>query len=93
MRAILCAPSNCAKTNLPFNMLFDTNGLRFQNVFSKSLFQPKHRMLTPEFESLPLISYYTYSENDKVPPPHEVPLNSIILFDGVVYEKKNNIRE
>lgn len=95
VRAILCGPSNCGKTNLAFNMLFDANGLRFQNVyvFSKSLFQPKYRMLTTVFESLPEIGYYTYSENDEVPPPHEIPLNSIMLFDDVACEKQNNIRK
>ena len=39
------------------------------------------------------MTYFTYSENDKVPPPHEIVPTSIMLFDDVVCERQNNIRK
>jgi len=95
IRCIVCGPSNCGKTNVVFNMLFDANGLCFENlyVFSKSLFQPKYRMLNNIMKSLSEIGYFAYSENDEVPPPHETASNSIMLFDDVSCEQQNNIRK
>jgi len=95
IRCIVCGPSNCGKTNVVFNMLFDANGLCFENVyvFSKSLFQPKYRMLNNIMKSLSGIGYFAYSENDEVPPPHETSPNSIVLFDDVSCEQQNNIRK
>jgi len=98
IRCIVCGPSNCGKTNVVFNMLFDANGLRFQNVyvFSKSLFQPKYRMLEKVMKSLAAdgIGYFAFSENDEVPAPHETgSSNSIALFDDVSCERQNNIRK
>lgn len=97
IRCIVCGPSNCGKTNVVFNMLFDANGLCFQNVyvFSKSLFQPKYRMLENVFKALANdgIGYFAYSENDEVPPPHEAASDSIMLFDDVACERQHNIRK
>ena len=59
-----------------FNLLFDVNGVRFANlyVFSKSLFQPKYRMLESLMTRLADDGpgYHAYSENEEVPPPDEV---------------------
>lgn len=97
IRCIVCGPSNCGKTNVLFNLLFDINGLRFNNiyVFSKSLFQPKYRMLETVMKSLTDegISYFTFSENDEIPPPNEILPNSVIVFDDVSCEKQHNIRK
>lgn len=97
IRCIVCGPSNAGKTNFAFNMLFDPNGLRFQNVyvFSKSLFQPKYRMLEAVFKALSDegIGYFAYSENDDVPSPHEIAPNSVMLFDDVACERQHNIRK
>jgi len=45
IRAIICGPSNCGKTNLFISLLESPNGVRFENmyVYSKSLKQPKYR--------------------------------------------------
>lgn len=97
IRCVVCGPSNCGKTNVLFNLLFDVNGLRFQNVyvFSKSLFQPKYKMLETVMRSLSDegVGYYAYSENEQVPPPDEVAPDSVMLFDDVSCERQDNIRK
>lgn len=53
VRAIICGPSNCGKTNILISLLESPHGLRFENVYvySKSLQQPKYqyleKLLTP----------------------------------------------
>lgn len=99
IRCIITGPSDCGKTNVMFNLLFDINGLRFQNlyVFSKSLFQPKYMMLEEVMKSLSNdgIGYFAYSENEEIPPPEEITTDStsIIVFDDVSCERQNNIRK
>lgn len=97
IRCIISGPSNSGKTNVLFNLLFDENGLRFQNVyvFSKSLFQPKYEMLKTVMKLLSCegIGYYPYSENEEIPSPSEVAHNSIMVFDDVSCEKQHNIRK
>ena len=63
-------------------------------MFSKSLFQPKYRMLENVFKTLSDvgISYFAYSENDELPPPNEIGHNYIMLFDDVACERQDNIR-
>lgn len=97
IRCIICGPSNCGKTNVVFNLLFDKNGVRFENlyVFSKSLFQPKYRMLEKVMKAVfdEGIGYFAYSENEEIPPPNEAIPNSIMLFDDVACERQHNIRK
>ncbi|KYN29961.1 hypothetical protein ALC57_00577 [Trachymyrmex cornetzi] len=47
IRAIICGPSNCGKTNVLISLLESPNGVRFENVYvySKSLQQPKYQYL------------------------------------------------
>jgi len=45
IRAIICCPSNCGKTNVLISLLESPHGVRFENVYSKSLQQPKYRYL------------------------------------------------
>jgi len=42
IRAIVCSPSNCGKTNILISLLESPHGVRFENVYvySKSLQQP-----------------------------------------------------
>lgn len=92
IRCIICGPSNCGKTNVLFNLLFDPNGLRFKSiyVFSKSLNQPKYRFLA---KTIPKeVGYFTFDDNSKVPPPNEANASSIMIFDDIACEKHGNIR-
>jgi hypothetical protein len=92
IRAIFAGSSNSGKTNTLFNLLFDPNGLRFENiyVFSKSLYQPKYELLK---KVLPKeIGYYPYDDNTLIVHPNDARPNSIMIFDDISCEKHDNIR-
>lgn len=94
IRCIITGPSCSGKTNVMFNLLFEPNGLRFQNVyiFSKSLNQQKYKFLTEVFSKIPEIGYYTFSDNEEVIHPNEAKANSIMIFDDIACERQSNIR-
>lgn len=92
IRCIIAGPSCSGKTNILFNMLFDPNGLVFENlyVFSKSLYQPKYQFLT---KVLPKeIGYFPLDDNINVMAPNEAKPNSIMVFDDIACEKHGQIR-
>lgn len=92
IRCIIVGPSNCGKTNILFNLLFDPNTLRFENiyVFSKSLYQPKYTFLT---RAMPKeVGYFAYDDNSNVIHPSSAKPNSIMIFDDIACEKHDNIR-
>lgn len=93
IRCIISGPSSSGKTNLMFNLLFDINGLYFENVyvFSKSLYQPKYVFLEKVLSEIPLIGYYTFTENEQVIHPNDVKQNSVMIFDDIACERQNNI--
>jgi hypothetical protein len=95
IRALVVGPSNSGKTNVIFNLLFSPNGLRFCNVFvfSKSLYQEKYKFLQETLSSIPSITFKAFSENEQVPPPEQIPPNSVVIFDDVICENQNNIRQ
>ena len=92
IRCIISGPSCVGKTNILFNLLFDPNTLRFENiyVFSKSLFQPKYMFLEKVMPKE--IGYFAYDDNSLVVHPSEAKPNSIMIFDDISCEKHNNIR-
>lgn len=94
IRAIICGPSNCGKTNLLVSLLVDPNGLRFKNIyiFSKSLHQPKYKMLEKILEPIDGLGWYAFTNNSEVPSPSEVKSNSVMIFDDVACDKQDNIR-
>lgn len=95
IRCIICGPSNCGKTNVMINLLESSNGLRFANVYvyAKSLFQPKYVHLKEMLTSIKNIGFFMFSSNDQVIPLKDVRPNSVFIFDDVVFDKQNNIRE
>lgn len=94
IRCIICGPSNCGKTNVVFNLLFDANGLRFSNVyvFSKSLYQPKYKLLEKILAETG-IGYFPYADNENVIDPGEAEPDSVMIFDDIACERHDNIRK
>lgn len=95
IRGIICGPSNCGKTNIIISLLESPNGVRFENiyVYSKSLHQAKYKYLERLFKTIDEIGYFTYSNNCDVISPQEALPNSIFIFDDVICDKQNTIRE
>lgn len=95
IRAIVCGPSNCGKTNVLISLLESPHGVRFENVYvySKSLQQPKYRYLENLLTSIDEIGYFTFSNNSDVIPPSEARPNSIFVFDDVACDKQDAVRE
>lgn len=93
IRAIICGPSNCGKTNVMISLLEDPNGLRFENVYvySKSLFQPKYQYLRGLLQ--PLVGYYEYSDDADIIHPSEASPNSVFIFDDVACQTQSVIRD
>lgn len=92
IRSIFSGPSGSGKTNVLFNLLFDPQGLRFENiyVFSKTLYQPKYEFLKKAIPEE--IGYFPYDDNSQVIQPGDAKENSIMIFDDISCEKHNNIR-
>ena len=93
IRALICGPSACGKSNLMLSLLLDKNGLKFKNlyIYSKSLYQPKYQFLEEVLKGI--VNYYPFQNNCEVIPPNEADENSIIIFDDVSCSEQNKIRE
>lgn len=94
VRAVFCGPSNCGKTNALLTLITHPNGLRFENVYiySKSLKQPKYRLLESLLTTVDGIKYFPFNEHEQVIPPSEAQPNSIFVFDDIACEKQDSIR-
>lgn len=94
VRAVICGPSNCGKTNALLALITHPNGLRFENVYvySKSLNQPKYQFLRRLLESTKSIGYFVFNEHEEVIKPEDAHPNSIMIFDDVACEKQDNMR-
>lgn len=95
IRALVCGPSNCGKTNLIIGLLLHQEGLQFQNIYlySKTLHQPKYIFLEKVLQRVPSVSFEKYRGSDEVINPSNAKPNSIIIFDDVACENQNNIRD
>lgn len=95
VRSIICGTSNCGKTNLMLTLLIHPKGLKYQNVYvySKSLNQPKYVLLKQILDGVKEVNYFTYSNSDQIISPTEAKQNSVIIFDDVILDKQNNIKE
>ncbi len=94
VRCLIVGPSGAGKTSVMLNLLFNPNGLKFENIylFSKSLYQKKYKFLETVLSDLSEINYYKYSDHDKVIDPDEVKSNSVIIFDDVACEQQDKMR-
>ena len=94
IRAIICGPSNCGKTNAMHTLITHPNGLKFENiyVYSKSLQQPKYQFLENFINSINGIIYFPFSDNEQVISPQDANSNVLMIFDDVACEKQDNIR-
>lgn len=95
IRCLICGPSNCGKTNVMLSLLQDPNGLRFENVYiyGKALQQPKYEFLKQLLEPIKGMGYYAFTENEAVIPPTKAKPNSIMIFDDVMTDKQNVMRD
>ena len=95
MRTLICGPSNCGKSNVMLSLLFDLNGLKFENIyiFSKSLYQPKYVYLKEVLRNIAGVGYFPYNENDEIIDPHEAKPHAVFIFDDVACCRQEKIRE
>lgn len=95
LRSIICGPSNCGKSNVMLSLLFDENGLKFENVYiySKSLYQPKYEYLKKVLRNIDDVGYYAYKENDEIIKIDDSKQNSIFIFDDIACCNQDIIRE
>lgn len=95
IRCIISGPSNSGKTNLVFNIVTDSNGLHFKNVyiFSKSLHQPKYKLLEKILSDVKDISYFKYNSNDDIIEPQNAKSYSVFIFDDVSSENQNMVQK
>jgi len=94
VRAILCGPSNCRKTNAVVALLTHPNGLRFANlyVYPKSLNQPKYALLKRMLDNVEGVDFLPFADHEQVISPDEACQESVILFVDVACEKQDHIR-
>lgn len=95
VRAAFCGPSGCGKTNALLSLLFNENGLKFENiyVYSKSLHQPKYQLLQEVIENVKDVSYFPFKDNDAVIDVADARERSIFIFDDVACDKQDKIKE
>jgi Poxvirus A32 protein len=95
IRGLIVGPSNCGKTNVMISLLIDPNGLKFKNVyiFSKSLYQPKYEFLRQVIQPIKDMGYFTFSNNAEILVPSEAKEHSVFIFDDVMTESQNSIRD
>lgn len=93
IRAIICGPSSCGKSNLMLSLLLNKNGLKFKNlyIYSKSLYQPKYKFLQRVLDGL--VGYYAFQNNCDVISVDDAKENSIIIFDDVQCGNQDIVRE
>ena len=94
IRAVVCGPSNCGKTNVLLSLIILPNGLKFDNiyVYSKSLNQPKYTFLENLLKPISEIKYFTFNDREQVISPDKALPNSIMIFDDIACEKQDCLK-
>jgi Poxvirus A32 protein len=94
VRMLIVGTSGCGKTNVMVHMITNPNGLRFKNIYiySKSLYQPKYLYLAEILKNVPEINYETFSNTNEVLPPGDVREDSLFIFDDVICDKQENMK-
>lgn len=64
--------------------------MRFSFMFSQLIYQLKYKFLQEVLSNIEGINYYSF-DNQEVVPPEETELNSIMIFADVVCERQINI--
>lgn len=95
IRCIICGPSNCGKTNVMLSLITEPNGLKFENIYlySKTPFQPKYVLLEKILKKITNIGYFCFNTNQNIVSPQAAKPNSLFIFDDVVCDKGNVMRE
>ena len=98
VRAIICGPSNCGKTNVLLNIL---NKIHHSNIIvcSKTSYQEKYKLLEHLINNFNQICEkndmeprkYQNLSLDSLPNPEEIPSCSIIIFDDISTEQQEKI--
>jgi hypothetical protein len=76
------------------HLLTSPNGLKFENlyVYSKSLYQPKYTYLSEIMNNIPELNYETFSNTNEVLPTEDARQNSVFIFDDVICDKQENMK-
>ena len=92
VRLICVGRSNCGKTTALLSLIYNREGLWFENIyiFSKTLYQPKYQELESVLENIPEIDFFKYPNAKSVPSLEEVKPNSIMIFDDIASEPGKN---
>jgi len=92
VRLICAGPSNCGKTTALLSLIYNREGLWFENIyiFSKTLYQSKYQELESVLENIPEIAFFKCSNVESVPSLEEVKPNSIMIFDDIASEPGKN---
>ena len=96
IRALVIGKGGSGKTSALINLICCKNGLCFKNlyIYSKSLNQPKYRYLDKIFSSLKdEIGYHTFSNNEEIIDPDNIPPFSVILLDDISCERQNIVKQ
>lgn len=95
LRCLIVGPSNSGKTNVMISLLIDPNGLKFQNIYiySKSLYQPKYIFLKSIIQNTPEVSLHLFDDCKEILEPNAVKENSIFIFDDIVCDKQEKMKE
>lgn len=93
LRCLIIGPSACGKTSLLLSLIVNENALTFENVyvFSRSLHQPKYRLLEMIFNGLKNIGLFMSGDIDNIPPPEKLRRNSLVIFDDIIFEGRSKI--